>query len=60
MVHLLLVNLASAEIRVFSMHFAIPRPQKKKRKAQSGGEAAASPPACAVGAFIGLHGQKRI
>jgi hypothetical protein len=40
------------------MHFTISRPQKK-RKAQPGGEAASSP-ACAIGAFIGLHGQKRI
>jgi hypothetical protein len=40
------------------MHFEIPKPQKK-RKAQPGGEAAL-PTACAIGAFIGLHGQKRI
>jgi hypothetical protein len=32
---------------------------EKKIKAQPGGEAA-SPPACAIGAFIGLHGQKCI
>jgi hypothetical protein len=38
--------------------FTISRPQKK-RKAQPGGEAA-SPPACAIGALIGLHGQKFI
>jgi hypothetical protein len=38
------------------MHFTIPRPQKKTLKAQPGGEAASSP-ACAIGAFIGFHGQ---
>ena len=31
----------------------------RKKKAQPGGEAA-SLPACAIGAFIGLNGQKRI
>jgi hypothetical protein len=31
----------------------------EKNKTQLGGEAA-SPPACAIGAFIGLHGQKFI
>jgi hypothetical protein len=40
------------------MYFMISGPQKKI-KAQPGGEAV-SPPACAVGAFIGLHGQKSI
>ena len=35
------------------------RGPRKKIKAQPGGEAA-SPPACAIGAFIGLHGQKCI
>jgi hypothetical protein len=39
------------------MHFTISRPQKK-RKAQPGGETA-SAAACAIGAFIGLHGQKK-
>jgi hypothetical protein len=39
-------------------YFTISRPQKK-RKVQPGGEAA-SPPACKIGAFIGLHGHKRI
>jgi hypothetical protein len=37
------------------MHFTVSRPQKKIR-AQPGGEAA-SPPACTIRAFIGLHGQ---
>jgi putative Mn2+ efflux pump MntP len=50
------------------MHFKISRPQKK-RKAQPGAVAtfeaacvigATSAAACAIGAFIGLHGQKRI
>jgi hypothetical protein len=35
------------------IHFTISRPQKKKF--QSGGKAA-SAAACAIGAFIGLHG----
>jgi hypothetical protein len=39
-------------------HFTISRPQKKS-KAQLG-EEADSPPACAIGAFIGLHGTKYI
>jgi hypothetical protein len=37
------------------MHFKISRP-KKKSHTQPGGQAA-SPPACAIGIFIGLHGQ---
>ena len=40
------------------MHFTVSRPLKKI-KAQPGGEAA-SPPACAIRAFIGLHGQQFI
>jgi len=39
------------------MHFTITRPQKKKTQP---GEAAASAAACAIGAFIGFHGRKRI
>jgi hypothetical protein len=41
----------------FLNNFTIERPQKK-RKAQPGAEAA-SAAACAIGAFIGLHGQKK-
>jgi|AntAceMinimDraft_5_1070358.scaffolds.fasta_scaffold430576_1 hypothetical protein len=49
---------APAEIRVFKMHFTISRPRSKKN-AQPGAEAA-FPAALAIGAIIGLHGQKRI
>jgi hypothetical protein len=40
------------------MHFSISRPQKR-RKAPPGAEAA-SPPACANGAFICLHDQTHL
>jgi hypothetical protein len=46
-----------AKSRVFKIFFKISRPQKKK--AQPGG-GTASQPACAIGAIIGLHSQKRI
>jgi hypothetical protein len=39
------------------MHFTIPRPQKKEKHTRW---EAASAAACAMGAFIGLYGQKRI
>jgi hypothetical protein len=39
------------------MHFTILRPQKKKSKARRGGGLSS---ACAMGAFIGFHGQKCI
>jgi hypothetical protein len=41
------------------MHFTISRPHKKNKKAQPGVEAAFAA-VCVIGAFIGLHGQKRI
>jgi hypothetical protein len=45
----------TSETGVFSNAFYdFEAPERKK--AQPGGEAA-SPPACAIGAFIGLHGQ---
>ena len=50
--------LSQQKSEFFKMNFKISRPQKII-KAQPGGEAASSP-ACAIGAFIGLHGQKCI
>jgi hypothetical protein len=54
----LYLNLNPAEIRVFlNAFYGFEAP--KEIKAQPGGEAA-STPVCAIGAFIGLHGQKHI
>jgi hypothetical protein len=47
-----------AEIRVLKIYFAISRPQKKKKIQPDGG--AAFPPACAIGAYIGLRGQNAL
>jgi len=50
------LNLDPAEIRVFKIEFYdFEAPGRNKSTA---GEEAASPPACSMGTYIGLHGRK--
>jgi hypothetical protein len=43
----------------FETHFAISSPQKQNKKEHPGAKAV-SGAACAIGAFIGLHGHKLV